>query len=68
MRPIITVEHEYTDFSLTLQAFLCTAGTTAFNRKEHIDHCWMRPEELRQLDWAAADDEIITLLEKGITL
>ena len=59
---LTTEEHQYADFELTLEAYLCTAESATFNRKEHIDHRWLLPSELRQLDWAAADDAILNLL------
>ena len=65
VKPLMTVKHNYHDFSLSLQTYLCQADTTEFNRKEHIDHCWLLPEELPSLDWAEADHEIIDTLSKG---
>ncbi|MCF0202803.1 MAG: (deoxy)nucleoside triphosphate pyrophosphohydrolase [Bacteroidaceae bacterium] len=62
---ITTVEYQYPDFSITLQAFLCSADNTTFNRKEHIDHRWCQPHELPKLDWAAADEELIEMLVGG---
>ena len=59
---LTTVDHQYPDFEITLHAYRCSAATTLFRRKEHIDHCWLLPEEIRSLDWAAADDGILRLL------
>jgi len=56
---IITVNHEYPDFSITMQAFWCQASSTVFSRKEHADHKWLLPNELDSLDWCAADVPIV---------
>jgi len=68
VRHLIDVDHQYPDFTITLQAYLCQAASIDFNRKEHIDHCWLNPCQLRQLDWAAADDEILKAIEDEFTL
>lgn len=66
VRHLVDVVHQYPDFAITLQAYLCQASTANFNRKEHIDHCWLNPCQLRQLDWAAADDEILQAIEQEL--
>lgn len=64
VRHLITVEHNYTDFGITLSCWLCTALTNQFVRKEHIDHRWLTAEEMRQLDWCAADAPVLDILSK----
>lgn len=59
---LLTVEHEYPDFSISLSAYLCQAQTTQFNRKEHVAHVWLPAAEMPQLDWCAADAPILTKL------
>lgn len=64
-RHIVTVAHEYPDFSITMAAYLCepvcsaTENTRenrrAFTMNEHHAFRWLRPESLPALDWAAAD-------------
>ena len=56
---IITVNHEYPDFSITMAAYKCYATTPLFTRKEHADHRWLKPEELNILDWCGADIPIM---------
>lgn len=58
---LITVEHEYPDFIITMQAFLCQAPTHFFTRKEHADHKWLSRQDLPTLDWCAAD---VPIMEK----
>ena len=62
VRHLITVEHTYPDFSLSLSCWLCTAETTEFVRKEHADHRWLKPQEMKQLEWCAADAPVIETL------
>lgn len=68
-RHIVTVEHEYPDFCITMAAYLCepvghVAKNTRENRRaftmnEHHAFRWLRPEVLPTLDWAAADVGIV---------
>lgn len=54
-----TVTYAYPDFEITMYCFLCHVNTDVFNRKEHINHLWLAPEEMSTLDWAAADYPIV---------
>ncbi len=56
---ITTVTHAYPDFSIEMTAFLCTPLTESFALKEHIDFEWKNKDELANLDWAAADVDIV---------
>ena len=56
---LVCVEHTYPDFSISLEAFLCTADSPTFLMKEHIASEWRSKEELEGLDWAAADVGIV---------
>jgi len=61
-RHLITVEHDYPDFGITLSCWLCTATTDQFTRHEHIDHRWLTPTEMQSLDWCAADAPVLDAL------
>lgn len=61
-REIITVSHEYPDFSISLTAFECDVTSTDFRMNEHIASRWCTKEELSLLDWAAADIGIVKAL------
>ena len=58
---LVTVHHEYPDFSITMTAFLCTPKGDAygFKRREHADSKWCSKNELMWLDWAAADIDVV---------
>lgn len=59
---LITINHTYPDFSITMQAFLCTATDKSFTLKEHKEYCWATLEELKLLDWCEADKPIVEVL------
>ncbi len=70
-RHLITVEHQYPDFFIRLQCFLCSTGSPDFELREHADFRWLRPEELDQLDWAEADGKVyetvvVTMRDNGL--
>ena len=62
---LITVNHEYETFKLTLHAFLCEAKNEKIILTEHLDSKWLTKEELEHLDWAAADIPIIKILKEA---
>jgi 8-oxo-dGTP diphosphatase len=61
----MTVVHEYPDFELTMHTFICEVETKELTLVEHIDQKWLTPEELKTLDWAAADIPIVNKLESN---
>ena len=52
---IITVQHQYQECSITLDAFFCTLLSKHITLKEHVDAQWTSPQNLQSLSWAAAD-------------
>ena len=64
----MTVEHTYPDFAITMHSYICKVETPEFIRKEHVDHKWLKVEELMTLDWAPADIPIVEKLQKEIRL
>ena len=65
-----TVEHSYPDFFLRMHLYRVRVETPEFQRKEHIHHEWLRPEELTRLDWAPADRPVAEKLcrEEGAVI
>ncbi len=63
---LMTVDHSYPDFCLSLHAYLCRPKSASFTRKEHIEHKWMLPSEIDKLDWAEADIPIVSFLKATI--
>ena len=62
-KELITVNHSYPDFSITMTAFLCTADSPTFVMNEHVAFEWRKVEELKKLDWAGADIDIVDILQ-----
>ena len=46
---LITVEHQYPDFAITMTAFLCTASSHNINLTEHIRYCCLACNKLLTL-------------------
>lgn len=60
----LTINYTYPDFSITMHNYLVPLTSDFFIQKEHVDHKWLHTSELRSLDWASADIQIIDELEK----
>jgi len=58
----ITVFHQYPDFELTMHSFLCEAESKDLTLNEHIACEWLSRNDLKRLDWAAADVPIVNKL------
>ena len=61
---IMTVEHEYKTFSITMHAFYCTVVNGSLTLKEHLDSKWLLAKDMPSLDWAAADVPIMQTVVK----
>ena len=61
---LITVDHQYPDFQITMHTYLCSCENPTVTLSEHIDYKWLSKIELKSLDWAAADIPIVEKLEK----
>lgn len=59
---LITVAHEYPDFKIIMHTFLCFCLSKDIILNDHKDFKWLKKEELRSLDWAAADVPIVDKL------
>lgn len=58
----LTVVHEYPDFELTMHSYICEVQTKELTLNEHIAQEWLTLEELKKLNWAAADIPIVNKL------
>lgn len=60
--------HEYTDldkpFSITMHAYLCKLINGSLELTEHIDSCHASVEEMKSMDFAAADVQLINIYNK----
>lgn len=55
----LTVSHKYPDFTIRMHSYICRVPNKNFKRKEHINHKWLKKDELDKLDWADADLPIV---------
>ena len=61
---LMTVEHTYPDFAITMHTYLCKLAHPKFEMKEHVAAKWMVPQEMGKLDWAEADKPIVERLQE----
>jgi len=64
IRHLLTIEHSYPDFSITLSAWFCTALSDNFCFKEHKAFQWLAPSNIANLNWCAADLPIAIEISK----
>ena len=60
----LTVEHTYPDFKITMHSYKCKVDHPELTLAEHVDFKWRTPNEMDDLDWAAADVPIVDKLKK----
>ena len=60
---LLTIEHVYPDFAITMHTYLCKIEKPDFVMKEHISFKWLTVNELDTLDWAEADKPIVEFLK-----
>lgn len=58
----LSVVHKYPDFELTMHSYICKVETKNLILHEHIALEWLTLNELKKLDWAAADVPIVDKL------
>lgn len=56
------VDHSYPDFDITMTCFICDVKTKELTLSEHIAYQWLKLEDLKNLDWAAADIPVVEQL------
>lgn len=59
---LMTIEHDYPTFHITMHAYLCTLVKGELILKEHNDSAWLSKEGLLELDWADADKPIVDMI------
>lgn len=52
---LITVEHSYPDFDITMHCFVVAVKSSEVILREHIAQKWLEKEHLMDVDWAEAD-------------
>ena len=62
---LMTVEHTYPDFHLSMHVFKCVLDHGEITLNEHVALNWLSIDELDQLEWAAADIPVVESLMKA---
>ena len=62
---IMTVNHEYETFKITLHAYLCELKSESLTLKEHVDATWVTVKDIHKLNWADADLPIVKIIKEG---
>ena len=57
-----TVDYDYPDFAISVTAYLCRGGEGMFKMLDHLDYKWLKQNELDSLEWTAADQKLLELL------
>lgn len=55
---LMTVSHQYPDFSIVLEAFVCKCTGGTLTLTEHVEARYLGADEILELDWCAADRPI----------
>ena len=56
---LCTVEHDYPDFHLQMNCFLCTVKSGTLTLKEHKAIKWLTKETINSVDWLPADEKLL---------
>ena len=59
---LLTVEHPYPDFHLTMHTYLCETEAREPKLTEHLAYRWLSMNELAEMDWAGADEPVVEIL------
>lgn len=62
-RFLVTVNHEYSTFSITMHCFLCTVTGGSLVLREHLDSRWITSDQFNGVDWAPADMDALNSLK-----
>ncbi|MFN1549362.1 (deoxy)nucleoside triphosphate pyrophosphohydrolase [Vibrio natriegens] len=60
---LLTIEHSYPDFDLTMHCFVVEVTTRELELTEHIDSRWLSKDQLWDVDWASADIPVVEKLQ-----
>jgi A/G-specific adenine glycosylase len=63
-RPLVTVQHAYSHFTVTLHAFECTHASGTPKCRSCVDCKWVYPKQLKNFAFPAANKKIIAALQK----
>ena len=62
LKHLMSNQHLYPDFSIELHTWLCQPLSESMELKEHRSSIWLTATELKKLDWAEADLDVVNFL------
>lgn len=62
---LLTVEHDYPDFSIRLHFYECVSESPIIRLTEHTEVKRLPVDKLREIDWLAADQPAVDYLIKN---
>ena len=63
---LMRVEHDYPQFHLSMDCFICRIGEGSLTLLEHEDARWLRMNEIHSVAWLPADKKVVEVLEKTL--
>ena len=63
---LCTVEYDYPQFHLTMHCYNCSLLTESLHLNEHEAARWLKPDELRSVEWRPADWDVLDIISKSI--
>ena len=63
-RLLMTVEHDYPEFHLTMECWLCRIESGELKLSEHTAARWLRAQELEDVPWLPADAKALPILRE----
>ncbi|EGR3028910.1 (deoxy)nucleoside triphosphate pyrophosphohydrolase [Vibrio parahaemolyticus] len=60
---LLTIEHSYSDFDITMHCFVIEVPTRELELTEHVDSRWLSKDQLWEVEWAAADIPAVEKLQ-----
>jgi 8-oxo-dGTP diphosphatase len=66
-RHLMTVEHSYVNYNLTMHCYLCTIVAGTIQLHEHIACRWLGQNQLSTVDWAPADIPVVEAIKALLT-
>ncbi|WP_371195976.1 (deoxy)nucleoside triphosphate pyrophosphohydrolase [Glaciecola sp. SC05] len=63
---LLSVEHDYPDFSIRLHFYACTCVGPIVQLTEHTDLKRLPVEKLREIEWLPADESAVDYLTRNV--
>ena len=59
---LVTVEHDYEEFHLSMDCFWCEIASGTLELKEHESARWLTREHIWDVDWLPADVKVVAAI------